>query len=642
MNAIVLAMLAAGLTAAHQVGAKALREGIFLSTFSVADLPKAMLATALATLPTVFFVSKRMRERGPGLLAPAMFGVSALLSVFEWAGLIHAPRAVAAFVYLHVSLGGALLMSAFWSLVNERFDPHTLKKNMGRIGTGATLGGLLGGALMGVVVRQIEARTALLVLAGISGTAGFVVSRLALGGAPPAKAEGEAPARYSSYLGTLGMLVASTAASSAFADFALKTIATNHFATADELVRFFALFYTGTSFVSFVVQVLVSRPLLRHVGIGGTLAIPPTVAVALGGFALFWPSIGVVTALRGADLAFGPSLFRSAFEPLFTPVAVATKRRAKALIDILCDKGGDALASAVILGISALHVSKAPIVLAMAAASVTLYLTVRARNGYVEELQSSLQAGTLHIEAANLDATARMTLSATSAGIDRLQLLAEIERASLSASDIVEDVRALTSSDPNTVHARLTRSGLDRRLAAFIIPHLADEHLARAAVKALQGMGLAILGTLEDVLLSPDEPVDVRRRIPLVLRNLRGEAVTRVLLRAIASNEAPVRKRSALALRDVLGESGLPEEEATRVIDLAIEELGRSPPALDHAFALLSLCVDRDSVEIVRRAVHSDDQKLRGLALEFLESVLPETGRSAVIRALERGTMHAS
>ena len=42
---------------------------------------------------------------------------------------------------------GAVLISGFWSVVNERFDPHTAKQVVGRIAAGATVGGLLGGVV---------------------------------------------------------------------------------------------------------------------------------------------------------------------------------------------------------------------------------------------------------------------------------------------------------------------------------------------------------------------------------------------------------------------------------------------------------------------------------------------------------------
>ncbi|MCB9598719.1 MAG: hypothetical protein H6719_38745 [Sandaracinaceae bacterium] len=52
---------------------------------------------------------------------------------------------------LQPAVFGALVISGFWSVVNERFDPHSAKQMIGRIGTGATFGGVAGGLLAAFV-----------------------------------------------------------------------------------------------------------------------------------------------------------------------------------------------------------------------------------------------------------------------------------------------------------------------------------------------------------------------------------------------------------------------------------------------------------------------------------------------------------
>jgi hypothetical protein len=59
-----------------------------------------------------------------------------------------------------------------------------------------------------------------------------------------------------------------------------------------------------------------------------------------------------------------------------------------------------------------------------------------------------------------------------------------------------------------------------------------------------------------------------------------------------------------------------------------------SQDASDHVFALLSLCTTRGAMELVRQGLKTDDRKLRGTALEYLESLLPEAVRSPLVQAL--------
>ena len=656
-------MLTAALAIAHQVAGKSLREGLFLSTFSVADLPKAMLGSALLAIPIVLLVARLMTRLGPDKLTPSLFVTSASLSLVEWAFLPQLPRAIALAVYLHVSIGGALLVSAFWSVVNERFDPHTLRHAIGRITASATLGGLLGGLAMERVAHWLNARSALPLVAGMCLLAAFGSWRLASteGHTASPASRVQDPVRFTGYLWTLALLMTSMAAASAFADFSLKQAAAATFGSAETLVRFFAVFYTGASLLSFLLQALVARPLFDTIGLGGTLTLAPLTGVALGALSSLVPSFGSIGALRGADLSLGPSLFKSAFEPLFTPLPSATKRATKALIDVVFDKGGDAVASFSILLISLggpLLVQRAPLLLSTFAFALALLLALRARQGYLAELEASLRAGTVSVEAVEIeDPAARLTLSATSLGIDRDKLREEIARAraeraakvaagpavvraaaaSEETQQVLLDVKVLLGDDLPGIRGLFGHADLDPRLAAFVVPHLANEQLAKPAVGALRSMGLEVVGLLADVMLNEQQPLAVRRRVPHVLRTLRGPRVASALTRALSVEALEVRFRAALALLEVTREDRALLPDAKEVFTLALAELERGPlsqGAIDHVFALLALCTTGGSLELVRQGLKTDDRKLRGTALEYLESLLPEAVRAPLVQAL--------
>jgi hypothetical protein len=660
-------MLTAALGVGHQVAAKSLREGLFLSTFSVGDLPKAMLGSALLAIPIALVVSRLMTRLGPGRLAPALFVASAVLSLLEWALLPELPRAAALLVYLHVSIGGALLMSSFWSIVNERFDPHALKRVVGRIAAGATLGGLVGGAVMERVAHWLDARSTLPLVAGACLVAALGCRSLAatLGAAPTLEVKSSRLPPFSGYLWTLALLVASSAAASAFADFGLKQLAAGRYSSAEDLVRFFAVLYTGASLLSFLLQALVARPLFEAIGLGGALAVAPLAGVTLGAVASLSPSFASAAALRGGDLALGPSLFRSAFEPLFTPLPAATKRGAKALIDVVFDKGGDAVASLVVLLVAMggpVLVSRVPTLFATFAFALSLLLALRARQGYVDELERSLRAGTVRLDEVE-DPAARLTLSATALGMDRKTLLEQISRhqAALGAAaaaagsqphaaaapmvepesaetrELVDSVRALLGRDRVALRQVLGRRPLDPRLAAFVVPHLASDEHVKAALNALRAMGPDVVGLLADVMLSDQQPLEVRRRVPHVLRALRGPRVASALTRALSADALEVRYRAALALLEVTRDERAFVPDSKEVFALAIKEVERGSltrEASDHVFALLSLATTRGSLELVRQGLRTEDNKLRGTALEYLESLLPEAVRAPLVQAL--------
>jgi MFS family permease len=654
-------MLAAVLVLGHHVAARSLREGVFLGTFSVAQLPKAMLGAAVAAIPMALLVARWMERFGPGRLTPLLFVLSAFGSFAEWWLLPLAPQLVAIALYLHVSIGSALLVSAFWSIINERFDPHTLKNVVGRIGGASTFGGLLGGLGMERVTHWLSARTSLIVIGLVALGAAACTQRLGatlIGTKVPTAAEKRPDERLTGYLRTLAFLVACVAAVSAFGDFALKQAAVARFSSSTEsLVRFFAVFYTAAALAGFLLQTLVSRRLLDTIGVGGTLCVPPLIGVGLGVLALVSPSLLTIGALRGADLSLGPSLYRTAFEPLFTPVAAASKRRAKALIDVVFDKGGETLASSIILGLlmaGPLIVQRAPPLLAAACSALAVVLSLRAQRGYVVELEASLRAGTLNADIPDPDNARRLLLSATTLGTDRGQLLEQITRLRQAKSDIAETtaaprpprepaeqvvshVRVLLGTDTRAIRELLALPQLDHRLAAFVVPLLGSNELAKPAVNALRQMGESAFGALADAMYSSHNPAAVRRRIPHVLRNARGERVVRTLFFALSADSIEVRYRAALALAEVVKDDKKLLPDRSQIEALVLTELARGPldqTGLNHVFALLALTMHRGSLELARQGLLSQDRKLRGTALEYLESLLSETVRAPLLSAL--------
>jgi hypothetical protein len=51
---------------------------------------------------------------------------------------------------------------------------------------------------------------------------------------------------------------------------------------------------------------------------------------------------------------------------------------------------------------------------------------------------------------------------------------------------------------------------------------------------------------------------------------------------------------------------------------------------LEHVFALLSLVLDREALQLSLRALYGEDRRLRGTALEYLESTLPTRIRKSL------------
>ena len=141
----VAAPLTAAALIAQQVGGNAIRDGLFLSHFPVQSLPYFMGGAALLAIGAAQLSGRLLARVGPVRLVPVLFATNAALFLIEWVLLGWEPRAAAAILYMHSGVLGAIAISSFWSLLNERFDPHSAKPLMARVAAGATLGGFIGG-----------------------------------------------------------------------------------------------------------------------------------------------------------------------------------------------------------------------------------------------------------------------------------------------------------------------------------------------------------------------------------------------------------------------------------------------------------------------------------------------------------------
>ena len=653
-GAVLLAMAAAALLIAQHVAGRALRDALFLSSFPSSALPRAMLAAAAVGLLGVLGASRLMASFGPGRVIPSLLLASAALHVLAWNLLGPAPRAAVLLTYLHVSIIGGIAVSGFWSVVNERFDPYTVRNIATRLGVGLAAGGVLGGIAARSFSNAYGLPPMLLALAASSTLAALGVRALSSGSSALETSTSELPAPRSetsgSYLGFMAALVTLTGLSSAVVDFTFKASVSAKLESGTGLVGFFAVFYMVVSVVAVVLQLTASRWVLGQFGLGVGLASVPAAVVVLGTLGMAVPATWVMVLLRGSGVVLESSLFRAAYEPLYAPLPVAQKRTKKTLIDVACDRLGEALGSGAVLLVGTLvgpalggRLGLAVAVIASAAAAWT---ASRLERGYVAELAASLRSGRVTLDTHEVkDATTRLTLSQTQLEVDRAALLRQVETLRSGGAPSVpphkpasELVSALESGDVARINRILRSEPLDKDHASLVIPCLEHDETAEAAVFALRRVASKIPGQLVDVLLDEERPLKLRRRIPRVLRTAAHPRVVRGLSEALTAAEPDIRLRSALALRDI--STTTPELSPPRrvVLDAMTRELELAHAGmLDQVFILLGFVVEREPLALALRALSFDDEKLRGTALEYLENVVPEPIRSAIWPHLQPG-----
>ncbi|HSV05384.1 MAG TPA: Npt1/Npt2 family nucleotide transporter [Candidatus Binatus sp.] len=678
-----LATLAAAAMMAEQVAGKATRDALFLTQFTAAALPKAMVAGSLLSFLGAILMARELPRLGPARVVPPLFAISAAFFVGEFVLALEVPRVAAVVLYLHMAVFGLLVISGFWSLVNERFDPHGARRAVGRIVAGTTLGGVLGGVLASRLGALVDLRAMFLALAVLHAFCAWAVGAVAV-----REREAAAPAddvaatqawrilRDTPYLRQLAILVALSSSVSSLLDYALKAAAAVQYGKTNALVSFFAAFYTAIGVVTFLVQRLLAPSVLSRLGLGSALASLPAVVVLTGALGAAVSRLWAIVLLRGGEAVFSNSIYRTGLELLYTPLPVARKRASKAIIDIVSHRLGDLVAGGVLMVVVALAplgAGRVVIGLAVGAAACALVIVGRLNRGYVAALAESLRRGVVSLEAnAVVDATTARTLSETRVALDRDKLLAEIERyrmqqgadapgapepASAEAEEpaFAQRLQALRRGDPDAVATALAEGPLDPRLVAYVIPLLGRGETTEAARHALAGVADRVPGQLTDALLDPTQLLALRTRLAPVLAASRNPRAVEGLVRGLtdpefdvrfrcgqelarlkaAAPDAPIARDAVLAALQAEIEVGraewqerfLIEDDGTSVLlDPALHR--RVNRSLEHVFTLLSLVVDPDAVRLSLQGLASGDPELRGTAIEYLENVVPEAVRA--------------
>jgi hypothetical protein len=642
------ACLAALLMLAQLLAGKAIRDALFLTYFDATDLPAAIIGAGVISLLSAVPAARGLARFGPARAVPWLFAVSAGLFIAEWSLVERAPKVTAVILYLHLAAAAAVLISGFWSTVNERFDPHSAKRSLARIASFATFGGLIGGVLSERTSAAFGLHATLLLMAAMHGLCALFVAGIGAPrerptdiDAPVVERSGLQIISGSSYLKLMLALTFSLAVMDAMVDYAFKSRADAVLDSGEELVRFFAYFYTGIGLVTFLVQSLLARRLLGRFGIGAAMASLPLAIGATGLFALTSARIWSAAAMRASGSVLANSLYRTGFELLYTPLPKWTKRPTKLYVDVGGQRIGDIVGGGLVMALLALGPmlgEDAVIVAALVMAGFVLALLVRLQAAYAGQLASNLQSGEISLE--GMDPLAQ-SVARSHMGLDRSEILARIH-----------EVRAGSSpASPLTAHHELASDDL--------IAALADPDRVAAASARLVGEGAFALPTLLAALADPDTPTRARLLIPGLVLQSGSAAEVAGLSAGLQDARFEVRFRCARAMAR-LGD-GHPEARATleTVLDalrfeLAPDSGGRGSEAslvgddrsesilladypdleigrrLEHVFTVLALHFDPQLMSLLLVALHSSDEVSRGTALEYLEVTLPEDVRRGI------------
>lgn len=637
-----LLFFTSGLMIAHQVMGKAARDAFFLSNFDAGWLPLMKIAAAVFAMGIGLALPPLFRRHGLSRAVPGAFVVSGLAHMAEFALRTVSREATAILVYLHIVGLCAILLSSFWLLMSERFDPAGARQWFGRIAGYGTLGGVAGGVMTERWAAAGHSGLSLLLLMGalqiLVGLCLLAQARQIA--APPAPDVSRLSAREAltsaPYLRLLAWMVFLGTTAAAVVDLWFATTAKQILGGGAPLLRFFAGFHAVSQALVFLMQAFVVRAILDRHGLGRAVASLPLTVIAGVGAAVSIPGLAGAALARGAEYAVRGSLFRSGYEAFYSPIPPAEKRAAKSLIDVVCDRMGDAAGGLVFQALLRMGVMTLAMPLAAVVALANYWLARRLDQSYSEVVHRGL-TDRAQLVNEHLSQYGDWSLDTLVVEVPRIAERPATPSRTI-GDELTRRLAALRSGDEAVVKCTLSSlRRVDPVLAPAVVELLAWRAVLPEARRVLEAAGGRHAGLLADWLLDPATDFNIRRRLPGVLAAVRGGRALAGLVAGLDDARFEVRLECARGLamfspaeRGALLGPGRLHAALERELSVTPavwrghtageeDEGGR----IGMLFALLALLHGRDALKVAYQALQAKDRVVQALGVEYVDSLLP-------------------
>jgi AAA family ATP:ADP antiporter len=338
----------------------------------------ATFAAMLLLVPLYGWLCARLpRAR----LLPSVYAFFALNLVVFWFLLqsgVPAPALATAF-FVWVSVFNLFVVSVFWSFMADLFDARQAARLYGAIAAGGSCGAIAGPTISALAAAPLGTANLMLVAAAFLGAAIVCVARLGrwaerhpragepraaapLGGSVLAGARAALTSPY--LLAICGYLLCYTTLSTALY-FQQIAIVGAEIADAAARTRFVATLDLAVNSLTLILQLLAFARLCALLGVAWMLALLPLVSLAGFAWLAAAPGLAALAVFSVARRACNFALSRPVREALYTVVMREERYKAKAFIDTVVYRGGDALAAWLLGALRATGLGFAAVSLAM-------------------------------------------------------------------------------------------------------------------------------------------------------------------------------------------------------------------------------------------------------------------------------------
>ncbi len=358
---------------------KSVRNAKYLIEYSAINLPFAYLLTAVLMGFVVAFHSKIQTRIPRGLLIIASLVFFILSSLAFGILFFKDLRWVPLVFFIWANIFVMVLMTQFWILVNDIFNPREAKRLIGFFVSGGILGGIAGGLLAGVLAIHIPDYLLYIAAGLLILNIGVVTAifgwrkKVSPASSHEDKKSFEKPEsfkrfgfldcfrtiRATYYLKLLAAVVTITWIVSTFIDWQYNNVIQNSFRQTF-YISFFGYFNSAMLVIPFFIQLFMTSNFIKRFGIRLALLVYPLMLLLFSFGIAGSPSIPFALGIKGSDKSLSFSLNQSVRELLYIPISPEVKYKAKIFIDMFLNRLGKGIGALMLMVF--IYVPTAPVV----------------------------------------------------------------------------------------------------------------------------------------------------------------------------------------------------------------------------------------------------------------------------------------
>ncbi len=336
---------------------KPVSNALFLNQFGARQLPFAYILTAFfaATFSSLYsmLIKKMPLDR---LMRQTLLSAIVLLIIFWTFIRFQWLKGLSLYLFfVWVGLFALICASQFWVAAGMFFNVREAKRLFGPIGSGAILGGIMGGYITKflapswgsdnlMVISMVCLFVCTLIMDRLWETQGGTCSQ------PDFKMFDSVDQKNplaqiltSKHLSLLAAILGISVIVSRLVDFQFNVIAAANITDPDQLAAFLGFWMSNLNIISLLVQLFITRKVVEILGVGASLFFLPGAVLTGALLILIHPTLGSAVVIKLSEGGFKNSLNKSAMELLFLPIPLQIKNQAKTFIDIFVDSAASGI-----------------------------------------------------------------------------------------------------------------------------------------------------------------------------------------------------------------------------------------------------------------------------------------------------------